>query len=398
MGMAASQARFLGLTARKTNVEYEGQQINQQRTTLSNQTASYYTDLLGMSVPVPPSIEDYTKTVYTFTDGALTNSINSMIAKGNGLYTVSYTSEWTDDFAVVGAAPILYTRTNNTPIKTSNISVSLSGYPAPFTYSYLSNITKYVNDFDKASSDTEKYINDNGLKQISAMYENKYMVGATKLRLLGFVDTEGDEYLDSLSDTQKKNLAKEEAAYAQMLTEKYGASSKGWLVRYTQNTTTGDWVPKFVNADVLESDNMVYQDKTGISQTTVQTYTVGSDEERNEIKNVAARLEQDTTGRIISITLRPGEADQVTYAVSTNTVADQEKYDDAMNEYEYKKAQYDQAIQETNAKIEVIQAQDKNLELRLKQLDTEQEAIQTEMDAVSGVIEKNTQSSFKTFG
>ena len=36
MGMAASQARFLGLTARKTNVEYEGQQINQQRTRLIN--------------------------------------------------------------------------------------------------------------------------------------------------------------------------------------------------------------------------------------------------------------------------------------------------------------------------------------------------------------------------
>lgn len=36
MGMSASQARFLGLTARKTNVEYEGQQVNQQRTTLSN--------------------------------------------------------------------------------------------------------------------------------------------------------------------------------------------------------------------------------------------------------------------------------------------------------------------------------------------------------------------------
>ena len=45
MGMAASQARFLGLTARKTNVEYEGQQINQQRTALSNQSASYYTNL-----------------------------------------------------------------------------------------------------------------------------------------------------------------------------------------------------------------------------------------------------------------------------------------------------------------------------------------------------------------
>ncbi|MBQ3642590.1 hypothetical protein II906_11810, partial [bacterium] len=138
--MAASQARFLGLTARKSNVEYEGQQVNQQRTALGNQSANYYNDLLGMSVPVPPSIEDYTKTVYTFTDGALTNSINSMIAKGNGLYKVSYTSEWTDDFAVVASAPILYTRTTKNPASTSD------------------------------------------------QFENKYMVGAKRMRLLGTIN------------------------------------------------------------------------------------------------------------------------------------------------------------------------------------------------------------------
>ena len=90
MGMAASQARFLGLTARKTNVEYEGQQINQQRTTLANQSANYYSQLLGMSVPTPPSIADYTKTVYTFTDGSLQNTITSMMAAENGAYKVSY--------------------------------------------------------------------------------------------------------------------------------------------------------------------------------------------------------------------------------------------------------------------------------------------------------------------
>ena len=87
MGMAASQARFLGLTARKTNVEFEGQQINQQRTTLSNQSANYYNDLLGMSVPTPPSVDDYTKTVYTFEDGALTNQITSMIAQMTDQYS-----------------------------------------------------------------------------------------------------------------------------------------------------------------------------------------------------------------------------------------------------------------------------------------------------------------------
>ncbi len=69
-----------------------------------------------------------------------------------------------------------------------------------------------------------------------------------------------------------------------------------------------------------------------------------------------------------------------------------------MNQYEYDKYEYDQSIQNINAKIEIIQSEDKNLELRLKQLDTEQAAIQTEMDAVQKVIEKNTESTFKTFG
>lgn len=45
-----------------------------------------------------------------------------------------------------------------------------------------------------------------------------------------------------------------------------------------------------------------------------------------------------------------------------------------------------------------VQSQDKRLEMELKQLDTEHKAIETEVDAVKKVIEKNVQSSFKTFG
>ena len=127
-------------------------------------------------------------------------------------------------------------------------------------------------------------------------------------------------------------------------------------------------------------------------------YTLGSAQKTEEIKGVKARFEQDATGRLISVTLKPGQTDEVTYAVTTNTLTDQAKYDDAMNQYEYDKHQYDQSIQEINSKIEIVQAEDKNLELRLKQLDTEQKAIQTEMDAVQKVIEKNTESTFKTFG
>ena len=596
MGMAASQARFLGLTARKTNVEYEGQQINQQRTTLSNQTASYYTDLLGMSVPVPPSIEDYTKTVYTFQDGALNNSITSMIAKGNGLYSLSYTSEWTDDFAIVNAGynsvvndsngywvganqlkelaegfsyayvirenAVNYRLTENTNggydytdksgqlhnlASTNNDNVvekvigvkkpnradydsistlatnaqssicysavstadeglghiehnlcqivwadgrnsitSSSGvtinnvggkYSLTSAYDQQTNMRTANKNLNKALLDyfpelyqemvdiyvgavvycDKNYYGTNGIQVCKDLYNispaNAYddMVGTDKAtyktnlynswsnlwdkmkNLNGdtkynmelekwnkmaepyrnmFADTsdytkiytvkerimfyDGDDpYIKGLSQSQIENMYSQELDYKDMLNQTYGESQEGWYVRYVQNTTTGDYEPYFYNGDSLKS---AVKDEQNNIRSSINTYKLGSKEVKNEVKNVSARLEQDTTGRIIAVTLRPGEADEVTYAVTTNTVADQAKYDDAMNQYEYEKAQYDQAIQETNAKIEIIQAQDKNLELRLKQLDTEQKAIQTEMDAVSGVIEKNTQSSFKTFG
>jgi hypothetical protein len=69
MGMAASQARYLALTARKTNCEYEGQQINQARVALANQSANYFNQLLNTKVPTCPDSTNYTKTQYSYSDG-----------------------------------------------------------------------------------------------------------------------------------------------------------------------------------------------------------------------------------------------------------------------------------------------------------------------------------------
>ena len=77
MGMAASQARYLALVARKSNCEYEGQQINQARTALSNQSANLFNQMLGLSVPIPPSTQDFTKTQYSYTDGLNGSTIDS---------------------------------------------------------------------------------------------------------------------------------------------------------------------------------------------------------------------------------------------------------------------------------------------------------------------------------
>ena len=361
MGMAASQARFLGLTARMNNIEYEGQQINQQRTALSNKTASYYSDLLGMAVPTCPSVEEFTQTVYTFNDGALTNQITSLIAANDGTYTVSYIRSWTDDFSIVSATPSIVTKTQvNTGTEADPKMVDV----------YKIGATK--------------------------LYELNSKTGADIDADMTADDAREGEYWASLSPDQRKNLLEEEAAYLNLLKDTYGADTE-YFVRYVQNSSTGEYEAIFYNqADIIPTTaagGPVY-DERGNSQSFVAAYKLGSSDNVEEIKGITGvELEQDSTGRYINITM-----DDVTYALTTSTVMDQKAYDDAMNQYEYDKALYDQSIDEINAKIEIIQAEDKNLELRLKQLDTEHNAVQNEKDAVSKVIEKSVESGFKTFG
>ena len=65
MGMTASQARYLSLQARMSDLEYEGQQINQQRVAISNLTNAITEQLYNMEVPTAPSKTDYKYDVYT---------------------------------------------------------------------------------------------------------------------------------------------------------------------------------------------------------------------------------------------------------------------------------------------------------------------------------------------
>lgn len=69
MGLAASQARFLQLTARKSNLEFQGQQLNQQRLTLANNSAGLFQRQLLLTPPTPPASSDnsYITPAYTFT-------------------------------------------------------------------------------------------------------------------------------------------------------------------------------------------------------------------------------------------------------------------------------------------------------------------------------------------
>jgi len=489
MGMAASQARFLGLTARQNNVEFEGQQINQQRTMLSNESANYYNDLLGMTVPIPPSVDSYTKTAYTFSDGSLTNTITSMIAQSNGTYTVSYLSKWQDDYTPVSAATSVVTRTGTqgdytysigavnlrklatigantiTAVVGNTINIggksyavkqdadgyyieqpTVTGSKRACTPQEIEDIEYYQiendlsdgqrvykdnstggfyalddsgnrsdldgvteNDlvmilYDGSFANPEYAINlvekDANGDYIREVYENtvdKEYLTQAQIDSITTYEVNGDPYLSSLSQDDLKATIKEEEAWAKLLEQKYG--SNDWYIRYVTDTTTGMQKPYFYEGNSLE--NAKYDEKTSTSLSCINCYTIGSEQKIAEFRGVEnCKIEKDSSGRLITLSI-PKEIDGETiyteYALTTETTTDQEAYNDAMNQYEYNKYLYDQAVENINSKIEIIQAEDKNLELRLKQLDTEQKAIQTEKEAVSKVIQKNTDDTFKTF-
>lgn len=359
MGMAASQARFLSLTARKTNVEFEGQQINQQRTTLSNESSSYYSQLCNMSVPTPPSSEDFSKTIYTFQDGSENNTINSLVAQRNGWYILNYTQSYETENVMSNGNVIVTKEDDNSFRIGGNLLAAM---------------------LDKST-----------LANMSPEEYNLYIENRKA----------NDPYLASITEpSQLEKILAMENEYLEMLRSKYG--EQDWYIRYQKNSTDGNYVPVFYNAN--EVQNADYSSKTGASLSGIKTYTYGKTTESREILNAPARVTQDTTGRYMSVIIYDRDADGniieasgTEYILTATTQNDDRAYNDAMNKYNYEKALYDQELNIINSKIEVVHGQDKDLELRLKQLDTEQNAINQEMEAVKKVISKNVEVTFKTF-
>ena len=90
-------------------------------------------------------------------------------------------------------------------------------------------------------------------------------------------------------------------------------------------------------------------------------------------------------------------AKMITCKLTQQSIQDDDAFNAAEETYQAKKIIYDKTMAEINAKTEIIQQQDRSLELHLNQLDTEQQAIQTELEVVKKVIDKNIDETFKTF-
>lgn len=338
MGMAASQARYLEITARKTDVEYQGQQINQARTNLANESAGMFSQLMGLIVPTPPSTTDYTTTSYTFNDGSNESTITSVTnLAGDPNYnaTVSY----------------YYTQSVYTAVAKTRTDMGVNNVGTPVAPVYwLTNGTTNQTKLNQCSA-SDPDVGTDTAALIKICQANPTSTLATDV---GYVP----------ASSTITNIG---GAY------KYADASG--LVHYYGNTDLSN-MPVGGGASSL----------TGYYASNINTKI-------NQTER--AYLTKTDSGRYSTIQL--ASEGGTTLSLNATTTTDQNAYNNAMNEYTYQQQVYEQQVNDINAKTEVIQQEDKKLELQLKQLDTEQQALSTEMEAVKKVIDKNIEQTFKTF-
>jgi len=333
MGMAASQARLLGLSARKTNTEYEGQQVNQQRTALANQSAGLFNSLMSLNVPTAPSSEQFTTVQYSFNDGFNTETMtNPVPLAGDPNYNYTVTHSHTQPTY----EGINYVKTNP-QVQLVGASV---GPPAVAGEYWINNLktTAYVESTDGAA--VAQISTDNPTSKVAAAYN---AVPRATANLFSY-QSGGQTYYVAKADM---------------------AASIG--------------TPVITPITAQPSLNLYY------AATLDKPVSVTE----------KAYIQSDSTGRMTSITL--ASTPNTALPLATTSTTDQVAYNDAMNQYTYDTNVYQKQVEDINAKTKVIQEEDRTLELRLTQLDTEQKALQTEMDSVKKVLDKNIETTFKTF-
>ena len=539
MGMAASQARYLALTARKTNTEWEGQQINQARTALANQSANLFNRLLGLEVPNPPKTTDYTTLQYSFTDGENEEVIESWekLANDNNynysvnhyyfadIYTGSkkllqdpqvqmkqvlnefeYDSKdvtWAYDAA--GNMQSITTKYNQgnvseertfnkiTPdevVQDTKLETSLRNFETAknmiksdgalsldnvygyyetsdgtwhfmtskevpytgtvnqggiafeyvdgkvvsattneggtnYTYSHIDNNQVLLNQGLRDALDANHMLDEDGKLIADNIFgrtdENGNWIFTTPevdVTKNEEVPAENKEYISAYSPAYIGNSPIKELTQLSATKELDQVSELAQILRDCKDSSMSQYLSFDDDGNLVYDGKGIYtfelygktyyttekdlQNSVGHPydptkpielQSKLAYYNASYVQNKIESKNKAL-LETDSNGRFKSVRF---DNDSVTYSLNVETVTNEQAYNDAMNQYLYKKSVYEKTIEDINRKTEIIQQEDRTLELRLKQLDTEQNALSVEMDAVKKVIKDNVDKTFKTF-
>ena len=493
MGMSATQARYLSLVAQQSNLEYQGQQINQERAILSQQVSDLYNSLLAMTVPTPPSTQDYTTIEYSGKIGATSYSFDASTIKpgNNGGYIVTVNQDSYGDSLQKNASIATVDNNSNGTMKVETVSntVSKTTTVGTGTYSAADNSTTWMvpTELTETDNPTQFYVHDGGSYRKGTQQDKTNGATFFKMQQSGTKPADNaipvKENTKTVEEGDPRPVTSEELSKLWVLDANTNSLRKATVddvdgesepyslradVKYYKESSVGTQeLPvqgaveglainghalfELSDADITDdqrkgyeaairnsgltkpngesyqpSDFYIYFDDNGSANfvlksdisdgnnnATTYAYNANGSYSKPTTYNDCQLVFDPSSGRITEISF-PNYAtttdengntvydytkieSYTTMAVKANTVTDELAYQEAFAKYEYAQYEYDKAQQEINAKTEIIQQQDRNLELKLQRLDTQRTQITTEIEALEKVLNDNIESSYKTF-
>ncbi|MBQ2645687.1 hypothetical protein IJG14_08975 [bacterium] len=345
MGLSASQARYLQLTARRSDNEYEAQQINQARTALAKKmqdvSLKYTNGMNNRNLMFVSPVNDGSTSVnsvqlsYSTITAPFPAGLGYRLVDSNGteVRPNDKTANAIREKAQADYAKALQSNVFKFTTKDddgNDVQVAIDG----------SNFDKFLGKYDTVLDstgnivDSEKF--NNKIKNMNAAEFNEYW---NSMEFSFLSENTMEEYRDT------EGIAAAKEAYDTAMAEADEIENKSCI--FDDRCLDPEFLEKQLRSGAwtLQKEDPTQVDEYGNPKTVEVHY-----------------------GSVDVIEDVPDTSDDA--AIST-------EYETMMSYYQHK---------------------DKELELELQRLQTSHNAIQTELDSVKKVIEKNVDNSFKTFG
>lgn len=449
MGMAASQARLLSITARLTNNENSGQSISYSKQRLADQTqqiTNEYNEALNTTKLTV--LTGFNGSDATYTDISYDTMTNKQMAANTKQYVVTDTK-----------GRILVTEDIANAYKQSagnyNQFLAKLGYSqSDMTVQNVASLsaTDKQDAAQKIHEAWDKYFASVGIECSDDEHKGIYDDGTYRFKWNNVLDTnDKGEYLDKDGKVITADEAKTKG-YSSV-----GSGYASWAVLGDDGKPTGEYNPINYEGTTDESREL-YDYAMAITEAFMRTdesltadqknnnqsfdpssyqlaLDAGNKADLNYYKNIFSKMQ---SSGYFTYTNTPATAkddpEHYKYAsVGTGTAGNVQKsplkdntvfeaalrdgslrleyYSTTSKSFKATTISEDNCIQEVSDERAIARAeskynqdmadlenQDKKLDLELKKLDTEHSALQTEYDSVKNVVDKNVESSFKTFG
>lgn len=449
MGMAASQARLLSITARLTNNENSGQSISYSKQRLADQTqqiTNEYNEALNTTKLTV--LTGFNGSDATYTDISYDIMTNKQMAANTKQYVVTDTK-----------GRILVTEDIANAYKQSagnyNQFLAKLGYSqSDMTVQNVASLsaTDKQDAAQKIHEAWDKYFASVGIECSDDEHKGIYDDGTYTFKWNNVLDTnDKGEYLDKDGKVITADEAKTKG-YSSV-----GSGYASWAVLGDDGKPTGEYNPinyegttdearelydyaMAITEAFMRTDESLTADQKNNNQSfDPSSYQLaldaGNKADLNYYKNIFSKMQ---SSGYFTYTNTPATAkddpEHYKYAsVGTGTAGNVQKsplkdntvfeaalrdgslrleyYSTTSKSFKTTTISEDNCIQEVSDERAIARAeskynqdmadlenQDKKLDLELKKLDTEHSALQTEYDSVKNVVDKNVESSFKTFG